>query len=61
MKTIEVSGVWLRQKGGETQVLVEVNGEWRLAIRETVDELLSHIVEPLGIAMAPVERDEMVQ
>lgn len=51
---IPVGGVWLRKVGSNVQVLVEVDGFWRLAIEEPDDGNYSHIVEPAGIRSACV-------
>lgn len=55
-----VTGVWLRTKvndagENENEVLVEVEGVWRLVISEPVDGIASHIVEASGIEQAPVD------
>jgi hypothetical protein len=64
MKTIEVSGIWLRGAGTDhVQVLAEVDGEWRVVIpperihADGTIQTISHIVEPDGIAKAPVAQD----
>lgn len=59
--TVPVSGVWLRKtagRDGAVTVAVEVDGEWRAVITETVDDgPVSHIVEAAGILAAP--KDEL--
>lgn len=53
---ITTTGVWLRNDGPWLEVLVEVDGEWRVAIREYAPldaQSISHIVEPLGIMASP--------
>jgi hypothetical protein len=50
---VPVTGVWLRRVGDYAEVLAEVDGEWRLIIKEHVDGHFSHIVEPSGIHKAP--------
>lgn len=60
---IGVTGVWLRTSGGESgpdrrlEVLVEVNGTWRLIQSEPTNHAgqISHITEPLGIVYAPAD------
>jgi hypothetical protein len=47
---IEIGAVWLRKIGHDVQVLVEVEGRWRLVISEPEDGNYSHIVEAAGIA-----------
>ena len=59
-KPIEITGVWLRRRGpqdyfGTAEVLVEVDGVWRLCIEETEGANYSHIIEPLGILNRPVD------
>jgi hypothetical protein len=51
---IAVQGVWLRRIGDEAQVLVQIEGNWRLCAKEPMDGNFSHIVEPSGIVKAPV-------
>ncbi len=66
MKEIKVGGIWLRTRltdrlGGENllEVLAEVNGEWRVVIKDYYDGdlMYSHIVEPIGIVDSP--KDEV--
>jgi HK97 family phage prohead protease len=56
---VSISGLWLRQLGAKLEVLAEVGGVWRIAIRETLidleDQTISHIVEPIGIEQAEVD------
>lgn len=60
---IPITGVWLRTAGGESgpgrrlEVLVEVDGNWRLIQSEPTnhDGEISHITEPLGIVYAPAD------
>lgn len=57
---VEAHGVWLRKVGEHgLEVLVEVGGTWRVAIRENWPSdgqgEISHIVEPRGILQAPHE------
>ncbi len=53
---IEARGaIWLRTIGERVQVLVERDGAWRLVIDEYHDGPISHIVEPEGIANAPLD------
>lgn len=61
---VEITGVWLRDGNDDHDlaVLVEVDGEWRLVIatQHSPGALLSHIVEPLGIRMAPrIKRESL--
>jgi hypothetical protein len=57
---VPISGAWLRGTvDGDlvtVEMLVEIDGEWRLLCREVAQGPISHIVEPSGIAGAP--RDE---
>lgn len=48
-----ISGVWCRRIDNNVEVLVEVDGEWRLIITEPADSNFGHIVEPLGIMSSP--------
>jgi hypothetical protein len=56
---VPVSGIWLRSRiePPRLEVLAEINGEWRLAIREVNDDTnhISHIVEPLGMRSSPLD------
>lgn len=58
-KTASVGGVWLRTgPGGVLQVLVEVDGVWRL-LRGNGEKYtggeISHMWEPAGFADAPAD------
>lgn len=58
LSALPVSGVWLRTLGGQMQVLVEIDGVWRLVIDEYAplrEQSISHIVEPSGMLAAPVD------
>lgn len=55
---VEAQGVWLRKVGAHgIEVLVEVGGTWRVAIREEWPSdgqgEISHITEPRAIRQAP--------
>ncbi len=52
---IGVKGIWLRRIGDEVQVLAEGEDGWRIIITEPIDGSFSHIVEPSGIASAPLD------
>ncbi len=52
---IGVKGIWLRRVGDEVQVLAEGEDGWRIVITEPLDGQFSHIVEPGGIASAPLD------
>ena len=57
-----ISGVWLRRIGDHAEVLVEVDGRWRLVITELTDGYYSHIAETAAILQAPfdpLERDKL--
>jgi len=41
----KITAVWLRRIGDQAQVLVEIRGQWRLAIEEYFDAPFSHIAE----------------
>lgn len=55
MKPIEITGVWLIRKGGESdpnataEVHVEVNGLWRHVITEPLSANFSHAASADGI------------
>jgi hypothetical protein len=55
-KPIQISGLWLRRIGVWAEVLVEIDGEWRLCIREVYDGCFSHIIEPDGIRKSPLDK-----
>jgi hypothetical protein len=52
---IGITGVWLRRRGDDAEVLVEVDGVWRLVIAEYYDGAFSHITEQSGIRKAPAD------
>ena len=53
---VSISGVWLRADVDNLQVLVEMDGRWRVVIEESRhNEPLSNIVETLGIRHARQE------
>lgn len=57
MKTIEIQGIHLHRRGGESGpakvvVSVQILGRWVDVIEEPVDGNFSHIVEPSGIYAA---------
>lgn len=64
MKSIEITGVWLVNRGTEAEpsrevhVLVEVGGEWRSVIVEDGRGVISHCVHPIGIAHSPTVQPE---
>jgi hypothetical protein len=50
-QAIEITGVWLRIGSGMARVLLEIDGQWRIAIVEHVadnESISSHIAEPAG-------------
>lgn len=60
---VPITGVWLRTSGDHVQVLLEIDGRWRLINDELVAEIyppgrvipIGHITEPLGILKAPTD------
>ena len=58
-KAVPVTGCWLRTQGDSIQVLLEIEGSWRLAIQERVADgarvIISHMAEPDGILSSPVD------
>ena len=60
-KPVEVTGIWLRsQSGGVLEVLAEMDSQWRVVIRQPYldGDLLSNIVEPLGMRHAEAVPNE---
>lgn len=53
---VEINGIWLRRIGDETQVLVSMNGRWRLVIQEQFDAQFNSVVESGGIAKSKLVR-----
>jgi hypothetical protein len=51
-KPIPITGAWLRRQGDKAEMLVEVDGEWRLVAVEPLDSPFSHIAEPSNILKA---------
>jgi hypothetical protein len=51
---VAVTAVWLRKVGSDVDVLLEIDGVWRLVIQELDDGNYSHIVEESGIRSAEV-------
>lgn len=63
-KTIEISGIWLRSIAkNQFEVLAEFNGKWACVIKENFihDNVVSHIVEPLGIKKASEGNEHRMQ
>ncbi len=60
-KGVTVDGVWLRTVGSQAQVLIQIDGQWRLVIGETIFTTdgkiapVSHIVEPSGVMASPAD------
>jgi hypothetical protein len=54
VKEAVISAVWLRKIGSDVEVLLEIDGEWRLVIQELDDGNFSHITEASGIKAAPL-------
>lgn len=55
---VDVEAIWLRTAGDKVEVLVQIGGQWRLAVSESVSEIperngrlspVSHIIEANGI------------
>jgi len=54
MKTeFKATAVWVRRIGDEVQVLVEIDGVWRLAITDYAENSYSHIAEGNGMDRWP--------
>lgn len=45
---VRITAVWSRRSGDYVETLVEVDGEWKMAIREHIDAPFSHIAEGRG-------------
>lgn len=54
-QSITIHGVWIRSIGGNVELLVETDEGWRLCATEPLDGAFGHIVEPSGIAQAPLD------
>lgn len=54
-----ISGAWLRRLGDKAQMLVELNGHWRLLASANLGDQFSHIAEPNGMRRAPVDEDAL--
>lgn len=50
---LAVSGLWTRMIGGKCEVLIEVNGEWRLADTIYPDSNHGHIMEASYLGKCP--------
>lgn len=49
---VAVGGVWLQSHGDHLEVLVEIDGVWRVVISQYApigENTISHAVSPLGI------------
>lgn len=53
---VPVTGAWLRRIGIEAQLLLEIDGQWRLIVAEPVDGPFSHITEARAFADRPLDR-----
>jgi hypothetical protein len=53
---VPITGLWLRTIGGRIEVLLEIDGFWRLINDEPIADTTSHITETLGIRKAPLDR-----
>lgn len=52
-ETVAIGGAWLRRSGELVEMLVEVDGKWRLLASLLVGTAFSRIVEPSAIQAAP--------
>jgi hypothetical protein len=55
MNGLTITAVWLRRRGDDVEALLEIDGEWRLAIREHFDGAFSHIAEDTGADKWPID------
>lgn len=56
MKTdVTITAVWLRNIGPDVEVLVEVDGKFRLVITELKDGTFSHIAEGNNASNWPID------
>lgn len=60
-RPVTVTAVWIRRAGlatdqfAKVELLVEINGRFRLCATELLDSNFSHIVEGWGIEKAPID------
>lgn len=58
---IEINGLWLRRIGDQVQVLVQINGRWRIVMEEQFDSEFSRVVEPGGIAKSKLAQRDSIR
>jgi len=54
-RPIVITAVWSRRRGDQVETLVEIAGQWHVAIRERHDGAFSHIAEGNGADTWPVD------
>lgn len=57
MNTVPVTGIWLRTVGDYIEVMAEVDGTWRVVIREYAplrEQTISHCAHPDRMRTAPI-------
>ena len=52
---VPISATWLRRRGDKVQLLVELDGHWRLLTEESVDGCFSRIIESCQFSGAPLD------
>lgn len=52
-RSVEMDAVWLRRIGNRAEVLVQVDGDWRIAITEAADGSYSHCAQARGFGYWP--------
>jgi hypothetical protein len=53
--SVNVTAIWLRHIGKEAQVLAEIDGQWRIIIREFADNSYSWIAEARAAHLWPLD------
>jgi hypothetical protein len=51
---VPVTAAWLRHIGDNAQLLLEIDGQWRLVAEENIDGPFSWIAEARGFADKPI-------
>jgi hypothetical protein len=54
-KKVEVTAIWLRRRGDQVEVLVEIDNDFHLAISEHWEGNFSHIAEGRGYSNWPTD------
>jgi hypothetical protein len=51
---VPVTAAWLHRTGNNAQLLLEIDGQWRLIAEENIDGPFSWIAEARGFADKPI-------